>query len=63
MNLHFYKLVPSEPIHDLKGHFANLIDEIVHFAQGEALREIKKVQATIVAKETLYASDIERQLS
>ena len=29
-----YELVPTEPMHDLKGHFSNAIEESVHVSKG-----------------------------
>ena len=52
-----YEIAPTEPLHDIKGHFSNLIEESIHIATGSAQVEIKKIRSTILNKDTLRGSD------
>ena len=49
-------------MHDLKGHFSNLIEESVHVAEGNALIEIRKIRSAVLSKDTLRASDYRKAI-
>ena len=57
LSLSQYEIAPTEPLHDIKGHFSNLIEESIHIATGSAQVEIKKIRSTILNKDTLRGSD------
>lgn len=41
LNLHQYEVSPMEPLHDLKGHLGNIIDEILLIASGNVLQQLR----------------------
>lgn len=49
LNLQQYEILPVEPLHDLKGHFSNLIDETVALTQGNVKTEVLKVKDTALS--------------
>lgn len=57
LNLGKYEVFPTEPLHDLKGHIHNLIEEVIKKACGETLQILKQVQDTVLSKCTLRCSD------
>ncbi len=62
LDLKAYEVSPCEPLHDLKGHFTNLIAETLHVATGTVLTDIKKIKQTILNKETLRGSDYRKAI-
>ena len=52
-----YEVCPIEPLHDLKGHFSNMIEETMYLAPEEALPELHKIQNAVLNKDTLRGSD------
>ena len=52
-----YEVYPIEPLHDLKGHFSNMIEETMYLAPEEALPELHKIQNAVLNKDTLRGSD------
>lgn len=56
-NLHHYEISPSEPLHDLKGHMANLIGEIKGRVTGLTKTEVDKVISATLSKDTLRCVD------
>ena len=62
INLESYEVFPTEPLHDLKGHARNLIDEATKLAKGENLKVLKKIESTVLNKSTLRCSDYRKAL-
>ncbi|KAL5510055.1 hypothetical protein EMCRGX_G005525 [Ephydatia muelleri] len=62
IQLHRYEIAPCEPLHDLKGHFANIIDETEHLLSGNALNAFKQIKAAYLDKTTLRCSDYRRAM-
>ena len=56
LGLDNYEVFPTEPLHDLKGHFSHLITEALKKAPTQTQSLIKKVTDTILNKTTLRAS-------
>ena len=46
INLKSYEIFPTEPLHDLRGHARNLIDEATKLAKGENFKVLKKIEST-----------------
>ena len=46
-----------EPLHDLKGHLSNMIDEIRVYMDGEAKQKVESICSTVLNKNTLHGSD------
>ena len=57
LNLQQYEISPIEPLHDLKGHLSNLIDEVEVAVTGLAKQKIQHICSSVLAKETLRGSD------
>ena len=57
LHLDSYEICPTEPLHDIKGHLANVISEIQHLLTGNSRVEYEKAIAALLSKETLRASD------
>ena len=53
------EVFPTEPLHDLKGHIRNLIEEAIKIATGETLQVLEK---TTLSKCTLRGSDYRKAL-
>ena len=62
LNIHHYEVSPTEPLHDLKGHLGNIVDETLNIATGEILQEIKKVKAAVLTKEAIRCSDLRKAI-
>ena len=52
-----YEISPVEPLHDVKGHLSNLIDEIRPLLKGEAKKRVDVIANSVLGKETLRCSD------
>ena len=61
-NLHLdrYEISPVEPLHDVKGHLSNLIDEIRAILTGEAKERVDAIANSVLGKETLRGSDFRK---
>lgn len=57
LNLERYEVFPTEPLHDLKGHIHNIIEEATKITSGENQQILKQVKTTILNKCTLRCSD------
>ena len=57
--LSLYEVAPIEPLHDIKGHLCNLLEEIrIHASlSDEAKQRIDDICSTALVKETLRGSD------
>ena len=51
--MNHYEISPTEPLHDLKGHFANIIDETLEIGNRDVKRAVKEVKDTLLNKETV----------
>ena len=56
-NMECYEIIPTEPLHDLKGHLGNLIEETVAQETGAVQKAIEEVIDTVLSKDTLRCSD------
>ena len=59
-NLHLdrYEISLVEPLHDVKGHLSNLIDEAI--LTGEAKERVDAIANSVLGKETLRGSDFRK---
>lgn len=57
LGLEHYEISPVEPLHDIKGHLSNLIDELRKSLSGEVQRQVEGVCSAALGKETLRCSD------
>ena len=62
LNLQHYEVSPTEPLHDLKGHLGNIIEEALLVTSGSVLQELKRIKAAVLAKETIRCSDLRKAL-
>ena len=46
LGLQLYEIFPAEPLHDLKGHFSNIIDEALHVAPTETKAVVQHIKQT-----------------
>ena len=60
LNLERYEISPTEPLHDLKGHFSNIIEESTAISVGKAHDAIVSVKQTILSKDTIRCSDVRK---
>ena len=52
-----YEISPVEPLHDLKGHLSNLIDELRVALTGKVKEKVEVIVSSVLGKETLRGSD------
>ena len=57
IHLEQYEISPCEPLHDMKGHMANLFDEIPKYVSGVVGAEVNKIKSAILNKDTLRCID------
>ena len=57
LSLDKYEVSPVEPLHDVKGHLSNLIDELRVLLTGEAKERVDVIVTSVLGKETLRGSD------
>lgn len=57
LNLDKYEVSPTEPLHDLKGHLANIITETLHITSGNIHSEVSKIKKSVL-KDTVRCSDL-----
>ena len=57
IGLEYYEVSPVEPLHDIKGHLSNLIDELRISLNGEVKEKVEAICSTVLGKETLRGSD------
>ena len=57
LNSERYKIFPIEPLHDIKGHLLNMIEEAIAIAEGEALTKLTNIKNDVLSKDTLRCSD------
>jgi hypothetical protein len=56
-NLSYYEVLPTEPLHDLKGHLSAIIPTAASIAKNETREIINDIQVSILNKTTLRCSD------
>ena len=52
-----YEVSPVEPIHDLKGHLSNIIEELRVTLTGEVKEKVDIIVGSVLGKEILRGSD------
>jgi len=57
LHLQHYEVSPTEPVHDIKGHFTNLIDELQAVVTGNVKEKLSSIYASVLGKETLRCCD------
>ena len=57
IGLEAYEVSPVEPLHDIKGHLSNIIDELRVSLIGEIKERVEKICSSVLGKETLRCSD------
>ena len=55
--LDHYEISPVEPLHDIKGHLSNLIEELRATLTGDVKQSVELIVGSVLGKETLRASD------
>ena len=55
-----YEISPTEPLHDLKGHLSNVIDESLHISEGKIHEAIVTVKKTVLSKDAIRCSDLRK---
>ena len=53
MNLDYYEVCPTEPLHDLKGHLANIIDETPEIGDCDVQKVVKEIKYSLLNKEAV----------
>jgi hypothetical protein len=51
---------PTEPLHDLKGHIANVIDETLEIGSHGVKKAVREIKNTFLNKETVRCSDLRK---
>ena len=57
-----YEISPCEPLHDLKNHFANIIEATEHLLSRNELTEFQVIKAPVLDKATLQCSDYRKAM-
>ena len=57
-----YEISPTEPLHDLKGHFGNIIEESLVISSDNTREAIAAVKRTVLCKDTIRCSDLRKAL-
>ena len=57
LNLQDYTILDCEPLHDMKGHLQNLVDEVPHILNRELADDCKKLINTDLKKEKKTGAD------
>ena len=47
-----YEISPVEPLHDIKGHLSNVLDELRLCVTGEVKQRIEQIFSSVLGKET-----------
>lgn len=55
--LQMYEISPIEPLHDIKGHIGNVIDETMKAVDGTQLEKLEEIQHTALGKDTVRCAD------
>ena len=62
LGLDQYEISPCEPLHDLKSHFSNIIEETEHLLSRNELTEFQVIKAAVLGKATLRCSDYRKAM-
>lgn len=62
LNLQHYEVVACERVHDLKGHRANLLSELVHIHRDSIGTQVQRVQNAWMSKDKVTAADLRTTL-
>lgn len=57
LHLSRFQIAPCEPLHDIKGHLSNVIEETLKTISGESLIKVTHVHDTVLSTDTLRCSD------
>lgn len=57
-----YEVFPREPLHDLKGHFENVIDECMKNAPANVKEVVKHIHASVLKKSTPRGCDYRKAI-
>ena len=57
LHLQHYEVSPTEPLHDIKGHLTNVIDELRAVVTGNVKEKLSNIYASVLGKETLRCCD------
>ena len=60
LHLGNYEISPTEPLHDLKGHLTNIIEESLTITSGSMHKAITAVKRTVLCKDTIRCSDLRK---
>ena len=55
--LHDYEILPTEPLHDIKGHLSNITDELLAHTTGNITKKLSNIYSSVLGKETLRCCD------
>ena len=55
--LHNYEILPTEPLHDIKGHLSNVTDELLAHTTGNVKKKLSSIYSSVLGKETLRCCD------
>ena len=60
LHLEKYEISPVEPLHNIKGHIANLIEEAITIGKcsEEALQKLIRIRDAVLSKSTVRCSDV-----
>ena len=62
LHLECYEVSPVEPLHDIKGHFSNVIEESISNAPEGLKNELEKIKAAVLNKDTLRGCDYRKAM-
>ena len=60
LHLDTYEISPTEPLHDLKGHLHNIIEESLIISTDNTREAISAVKRTVLCKDTIRCSDLRK---
>ena len=62
INAQMYEVAATEPLHDIKGHNANLLEYTLPLLFGNMKMECEKIIATVLGKDTKRCCDYRKAL-
>lgn len=62
LHLERYEVSPIEPLHDIKGHFSNVIEESILIAPERLKKELEKIKAAVLKKDTIRGCDYRKAI-
>ena len=60
LHLQNYEISPTEPLHDLKGHLGNIIEESLTVAAGQVHSAIADIKRSHLSRDTIRCSDLRK---